>query len=395
MAAPDLTTSPAPPEPAHPGGASLLEIGAVFLKIGATAFGGPAAHVAIMRDELVDRRRWVDDQHFLDLLGATNLIPGPNSSEMSMHLGYVQGGLAGLIVGGGAFLLPAMVMTLALAWAYKSYGATPAVEWLLYGIKPVIIPLIVAALIALSRKAVRGPLTAALGVAAFVLYFLGVNFVALLLGGGAILMLARNRGARPRWPGTRALFPLPALGTSLLAAPELAFSLGRMFLTFLKIGVLLYGSGYVLFAYMQADLVEHYGWLTEQQLIDAIAVGQMTPGPLSTTATFIGYQLGGVPGALLATLGVYLPAFVVVGLSNPLIPRIRESRLTSSFLDGVNVAALALMAAVTWELGRAALVDGFTLAIGAVAAVLLFRYRVNSALLVAFGAAMGLLSAAW
>lgn len=367
----------------------------MFLRIGATAFGGPAAHIAIMRDELVDRRRWVDDQHFLDLLGATNLIPGPNSSEMSMHLGFVRGGLAGLIVGGGAFLLPAMVITLALAWAYQRYGATPAVEWLLYGIKPVIIPLIIAALIALGRKAVRGPFTAALGGAAFVLYFLGVNFVALLLGGGALVMIARNRGARPRWPGTHALFPLPTLGMSLLAAPEVAFSLGRMFLTFLKIGMLLYGSGYVLFAYMQADLVERYGWLTEQQLIDAIAVGQMTPGPLSTTATFIGYQLGGVPGALLATLGVYLPAFIVVGLSNPLIPRIRESRLASSFLDGVNIAALALMAAVTWELGRAALVDGFTLAVGGVAAVLLFRYRVNSALLVVFGAAMGLLSAAW
>jgi chromate transporter len=384
------TDSPTPTPP--PARGSLAEVGAVFLKIGATAFGGPAAHVAIMHDEIVERRKWVDNQHFLDLLGATNLIPGPNSSEMSMHLGFVRAGLPGLIVGGGSFLLPAMLMVLALAWVYQEFGSTPAAEWLLYGVKPVIIPLIVSALITLGQKAVRDRLSIVLGAAAFALYFLGVNFVLLLIGSGLVVMIARNTD-RLR-PGPRLLIPLPLLGSSLFATPDAAaFGLGQMFLIFLKIGALLYGSGYVLFAYMHADLVEHLHWLTEQQLIDAIAVGQMTPGPLSTTATFIGYQLGGVPGALLATLGIYLPAFVIVAISNPLIPRIRRSPLASGFLDGVNVAALALMAAVTWELGRAAVVDLYTLTIGLVGAVLLFRYRANSALLVLYGAIMGLLSA--
>ncbi|HML24776.1 MAG TPA: chromate efflux transporter [Aggregatilinea sp.] len=384
------TDSPTPTPP--PARGSLAEVGAVFLKIGATAFGGPAAHVAIMHDEIVERRKWVDNQHFLDLLGATNLIPGPNSSEMSMHLGFVRAGLPGLIVGGGSFLLPAMLMVLALAWIYQEFGSTPAAEWLLYGVKPVIIPLIVSALIMLGQKAVRDRLSIVLGAAAFALYFLGVNFVLLLIGSGLVVMIARN--ADRLRPGPRLLIPLPLLGSSLFATPDAAaFGLGQMFLIFLKIGALLYGSGYVLFAYMHADLVEHLHWLTEQQLIDAIAVGQMTPGPLSTTATFIGYQLGGVPGALLATLGIYLPAFVIVAISNPLIPRIRRSPLASGFLDGVNVAALALMAAVTWELGRAAFVDLYTLTIGLVGAVLLFRYRANSALLVLYGAIMGLLSA--
>ncbi len=384
--------SDSPTPPPHPARGSLAEVGAVFLKIGATAFGGPAAHVAIMHDEIVERRKWVDNQHFLDLLGATNLIPGPNSSEMSMHLGFVRAGLPGLIVGGGAFLLPAMLMVLALAWVYQEFGSTPAAEWLLYGVKPVIIPLIVSALITLGQKAVRDRLSIAVGAAAFTLYFLGVNFVLLLLGSGLILMIARN--ADRLRPGPHMLLPLPLIGSGLFAASDVAaYNLWRLFLIFLKIGALLYGSGYVLFAYMHADLVEHYHWLTEQQLIDAIAVGQMTPGPLSTTATFIGYQLGGVPGALLATLGIYLPAFVIVAISNPLIPRIRRSPLASSFLDGVNVAALALMAAVTWELGRAAFVDAYTLAVGIVATVLLFRYRANSALLVLYGAIMGLLSA--
>jgi chromate transporter len=361
---------------------TLADIAAVFLKIGLTAFGGPAAHVAMMREEIVERRQWIDDQHFLDLLGATNLIPGPNSSEMSMHIGYVRGGFLGLIVGGLGFLLPSMVMALGAAWAYVRYGSTPAAGWLLEGIKPVIIPLIVLAIWSLGRKAVKSRITAIVGLVALILYFVGVNFVALLVGGGLIVMLLRNRDKA-----------LPLLSLLKVGTPAAAtsFSLGGLAWVFFKIGLLMYGSGYVLFAFLHADLVERRGWITEQQLIDAIAVGQMTPGPLSTSATFIGYILDGVPGALIATFALYLPAFVFVGLSNPLIPRVRRSPWAGSFLDGVNAAALGLMAAVTWELARAAYIDLFTILIGLVAAVLLFRYKLNSVWLVLFGAFMGLM----
>lgn len=363
-------------------------MGSVFLRIGATAFGGPAAHIAMMRHELVERRQWVTEQHFLDLLGATNLIPGPNSSEMTMHLGYVRAGLAGLLAGGVAFVLPGMAITLALAWSYTRYGTTPAAGWLLYGIKPVIIPLIVMALWGLGRKAITGGLTAAVGILALVLYFLGVNFVIVLLAGGLAVALGRRLGRG------QALLPLPLLGMGLpLSAAGSSFSLLALAWTFFKIGALLYGSGYVLFAFMQAELVERHGWLTEQTLIDAIAAGQMTPGPLSTTATFVGYLLAGVPGAVLATAAFYMPAFVVVALSNPLIPRVRASAAVSSVLDGVNVAALGLMAAVTWELARAAFVDVYAILLGAVAALLLWRFRVSAVTLVILGAAGGLLSA--
>ncbi len=386
---PSPTPSPTSHNPAR--WREVLRVGGAFLRIGATAFGGPAAHIAIMRHELVERRKWLSEQHFLDLLGATNLIPGPNSSEMTMHIGFVRAGLSGLLAGGIAFVLPGMVITLGLAWAYTRYGTTPAAEWLLYGIKPVIIPLIVLALWSLGRKAVTDRLTAAVGIAALVLYFLGVNFVIVLLGGGLAVALIR------RTVTIRALASFPLAGVGL-AAPTTAgssYSLLGLAWTFLKIGGLLYGSGYVLFAFMQAELVERHGWLSEQAVIDAIAVGQMTPGPLSTSATFVGYLLGGVPAAVVATAAFYLPSFVVVALSNPLIPRIRASKAVSGLLDGVNVAALGLMAAVTWELGRAAFVDVYAVLVGGLGALLLWRYKVGSALLVIFGAAMGLLSVLW
>ncbi|HVO72002.1 MAG TPA: chromate efflux transporter [Aggregatilineaceae bacterium] len=371
------------------------EVAAAFLRIGATAFGGPAAHIAIMRHELVERRKWLDEQHFLDLLGATNLIPGPNSSEMAMHVGFVRAGFAGLIAGGLGFLLPAMVIVLGLAWAYLKYGETPAAGWLLYGIKPVIIPLIVLAIWSLGKRAVKDALTALVGVAALVLYFAGINFVVLLLGGGLVVMLAHNAARLRKGHLVRAILPLPLIGPVLATSTVTAtgFSLWEMFLIFLKIGALLYGSGYVLFAYMQADLVTRHAWLTQRQLIDAIAVGQMTPGPLSTSTTFVGYLLGGVPGALIATGAFYLPSFIVVAISNPLIPRLRRSAWAGSFLDGVNVAALGIMTAVTWQLARAAFPDAFTLLVGLAAAGLLLRYRLNSVWLVAFGAALGLLHA--
>ncbi len=370
------------------------EVAALFLRLGATAFGGPAAYIAMMRDEVVTRRGWIDDRRFLDLLGTTNLIPGPNAVEMSMHLGWVRAGWAGLLAGGVTFMLPAVLISLGLAWVYGAYGTTPAVEWLLYGIKPAIIPLIVAAIWKLSQHAVKGLLTGLIGLAALALYVMSVNFVLLLVGGGVTVMLVQNVARWRRGVDTRVagLLPLPALGPGLIAAGS-GVSLGALWLVFARIGLLMYGSGYVLFAYFQAELVEGRGWLTEAQLVDAIAIGQMTPGPLSNSATVIGYVLAGVPGALVATLGINLPALVLVALSGPLVPRLRESRWVSGFLDGVNVVALALMAAVTWELGRAAFVDGYAVLIGAVTAYSLLRYRLGSGWLVVIGAALGWIGA--
>ena len=379
--------------PEHPAAKSaqsarnrLLEVGLLSLRMGLTAFGGPAAHIAMLRDEIVTRRKWLSDQHFLDMLGATNLIPGPNSTEMFIHTGFVRAGWPGLIVGGAAFILPAMLMVLALSWAYVRFGSSPQAEWLLYGIKPVIIAVIAQALLGLGRRAVKGWLTALVGVAVLVLYFLGVNVLLLLLGGGLLVMLVENR-ARFK-PGRNAAFlamPFAFSGSNALRLIALAaapFSLGVLFLTFLKIGAVLYGSGYVLLAFLHADFVVRLGWLTEQQLIDAVAIGQLTPGPVFTTATFIGYLLGGLPGGLIATAGIFLPSFFFVAISNPIIPRLRESPWAGSFLDGVNVAALGLMAAVTIQLALAALIDPFTLILLLAAVVLLFRYRVNTTWLI-------------
>jgi chromate transporter len=371
----------------------LAEVARLFLKLGTTAFGGPAAHIAMMRDEVVHRRKWLDDQHFLDLLGATNLIPGPNSTEMAIHIGFVRAGWAGLAVGGACFILPAMLIVTVLAWGYKRFGATPEAAWLLYGVKPVIIAVIVQALWGLGQKAVKGWLTALVGLVVITLYFLGVNEILLLGVGGLVVMVGQNL-RRLKSGAAGILAPLAGMGLPALATVVTPFSLPVMFLTFLKIGAVLYGSGYVLLAFLRADFVTRLGWLTDQQLIDAIAVGQVTPGPVFTTATFIGYVLGGLPGALLATLGIFLPSFVFVAISNPLIPRLRNSPWAAGLLDGVNVASLGLMAAVTWQLGRAAFVDPLSIVLGLVSAALLFRFKVNSTWLVLGGAAVGLLSAA-
>jgi len=366
----------------------LREVIALFLRLGFTAFGGPAAHIAILRDEVVRRRRWLDDQAFLDLLGATNLIPGPNSTEMTIHLGYLRAGWPGLIAGGVCFVLPATLIVMGLAWAYTRYGSTPAAASLMYGIKPVVIGLILNALWALGRRAVKGWLTGAVGVAVLVLYFLGLNEIALLFAGGLVVMLAVNRRRLSKIPPLAVSFPL--LG---LAAPGIAaagFSLPILFVTCLKIGAVLYGSGYVLLAFLRADFVTRLGWLTDQQLLDAIAVGQVTPGPLFTSATFIGYLLGGVPGALLATLGIFLPSFLFVAASNPLIPVLRRSPWFGALLDGVNVASLGLIAAVTLQVGRASLIDWPTILLALVATLVLLRYKVNSTLLVLAGGIAGI-----
>ncbi|HLF28366.1 MAG TPA: chromate transporter [Anaerolineae bacterium] len=393
------------------GRSALADVARLFLKLGVTAFGGPAAHIAMMHDEVVTRRKWLDEQHFLDLLGATNLIPGPNSTEMAIHIGFVRAGWIGLIVGGVCFILPAMLIVMALAWVYTQYGSTPAADRLLYGIKPIVIAIVAQALWGLRQKAIKGPLTASVGVAVLGLYFLGVNEIALLFAGGLAVMILQNvkRLTRPGLAGlfaplttttVRAAVESPTswaavklLPEQIMAAVITPFSLPLLFLTFLKIGAVLYGSGYVLLAFMRADFVTRLGWLTDQQLIDSIAIGQVTPGPVFTTATFVGYVLGGAPGALLATLGIFLPSFIFVALSNPLIPRLRESRWAGSLLDGVNVASLGLMAAVTLQLGQAAFVDPLTIGLGLIAAVLLLKFKLNSTWLVLGGALIGLASA--
>lgn len=363
----------------------------LFLKLGTIAFGGPAAHIAMMHDEVVVRRKWMNEQRFLDLLGATNLIPGPNSTEMAIHLGFLRAGRAGLALAGVCFILPAMLIVMTLAWAYVQFGSTAQVGWVLYGVKPVVIAIIVQAFWGLGRKAVKGWLTAIVGVATFGLYLFSVNILILLVVSGAAVMLAENiRQLKPSQLNAL-LFPFGGLVNVALAGES--FNLGLMFLTFVKIGAVLYGSGYVLLAFLRADFVTNLGWLTDRQLLDAVAIGQVTPGPVFTTATFIGYLLGGESGAILATVGIFLPAFVFVAISNPLIPRLRGSTWASGFLDGVNVASLGLMAAVALQLGQAALIDplAWIMALGSL--VFLFRYKVNTTLLIAAGAIIGMITA--
>lgn len=371
----------------------LGEVAWVALKLGLTAFGGPAAHIAMLREEVVVRRRWLSEQYFLDLIGATNLIPGPNSTEMVIHCGYLRAGWRGLIAAGTLFITPAALMVLGFAWAYVRWGSTPEAGWLLYGIKPVIIAIVGQALWSLARTAVRSAFLAAVGLAALGLYFLGVNEILILFGGAIVVLLAR---IAQRWSAGSAAMLLPLGGLPLpalsLAAPAVPVSLLQLFLTFLKIGAVLYGSGYVLLAFLRRDFVERLGWLTDRQLLDAVAVGQFTPGPVFTTATFVGYLVAGLPGAVLATIGIFLPSFLFVAAIEPFVPRLRGSRWTAPLLDGVNVAAVALMAAVSWQLGREAIIDPLTAGLALASLVLLLRFRVNSAWLVLAGGAIGLLA---
>ncbi|MHA3772726.1 chromate efflux transporter [Verrucomicrobiota bacterium sgz303538] len=376
---------------------ALREVAWLFLKLGATAFGGPAAHIAMMEHEVVRRRQWLTREEFLDMLGATNLIPGPNSTEMAIHLGHRRAGWAGLVVAGGAFILPAFLIVLGIAWAYVRYGKLPQAHAILYGVKPVVISIVVQALWGLGRSAIKTRFLALVGSVAVVLSFAGVNELAVLFGLGLFSMLWRNvkRWQASRVPPSTLLGIVPALASTsapaVVASGAMPFGLSPLFLFFLKIGSVLFGSGYVLLAFLRADLVERWGWLTEAQLLDAVAIGQVTPGPVFTTATFIGYVLGGSPGAIVATIGIFLPAFTFVAISGPLVPRLRRSPTAGSFLDGVNVASLALMLVVTWQLGAAALVDWITLTLAIISAILLIRWRVNSAWLVLGGAMVGLL----
>lgn len=386
-----------PVDPAADTPSSLKEVALLFLRLGATAFGGPAAHIAMMEDEVVRRRGWLKRQQFLDLLGATNLIPGPNSTEMAIHIGHRRAGWSGLAVAGVCFIGPAALIILALAWAYVHFGTRPQGEALLYGVKPVIIAVVVQALWGLTRTAVKSKLLAALALLAVLASAAGVNEVAVLLAAGVAAAAARWIGSRPRGESLAGIaWAVPSGSIARIAAGGAAvglaapFSLQGLFLFFFKVGAILFGSGYVLLAFLRADLVGHLHWLTDRQLLDAVAMGQLTPGPVFTTATFIGYLLGGLPGAAVATAGIFLPSFFFVAASGPLIPRLRRSPTAGAFLDGVIVGSLALMAVVTFVLGRAAIVDLPTALLAAASAFLLLRYRVNSAWLVLAGACVGL-----
>ncbi len=371
----------------------LQELAIVFLKLGAIAFGGPAAHVAMMDDEIVKRRQWLSREKLLDLLGITNLIPGPNSTELAIHIGYERAGWRGLIVAGTCFILPAMSIVWVLAAAYTKYQQIPQLEWLLYGIKPVIIAIVIQALWKLGKKAAKDIPTIVTGIAVIVGYFFGINEILLLLIAGLGVMLFRNLWQKRN--GITGAFLLPVtgifaqLGNSSNPTPSPNWL--NVFLFFLKIGSVLYGSGYVLLAFLQRDLVERNQWLTSQQLLDAIAIGQFTPGPVFTTATFIGYLLAGNVGAIVATIGIFLPAFVLVALINPWVSKLRQSTWVSAALDGINAASLGLMAAVTYTLGRSALVDVVTVVLAIVSAIAIFRFNINSALLVIVGGIVGLI----
>jgi len=383
--------------------AALREVALVFLKLGATAFGGPAAHIALMEDELVTRRGWVSRQRFLDLLGGTNLIPGPNSTELAMHLGRERAGWVGLLIAGAAFILPAFLLVLLLAVLYSRYGNLPRAEIALYGIKPVIIAVIAQAVWTLGRSAVKNAGLGALAALATAAAALGVHELAVIFGAGVAAVIPTIARRRP--PPITTVLPLLATPTpdapGTTAAPWLAAAAGTgsiaaaglapLFLVFLKIGAVMFGSGYVLVAFLRADLVQRLGWLRESQLLDAVAVGQMTPGPVSTTATFIGYLLRGAPGAVVATAGIFLPAFLFVAASAPLLERMRRSSVAAAFLDGVNVGSLAAMALVSWQLGRAAIVDPLTAAIAVLSLLLLLTRRINSAWLVLAGAGTSLI----
>lgn len=382
----------------------LLEVAGVFLRLGFTAFGGPAAHVAMMRDEIVKRRQWISEQRFADLWGMSNLIPGPTSTELAINLSYQRAGWPGLIVGGICFISPAMLIVLAISWAYVAYGSLPQVAWLFYGIKPVVVAIIAYALWGLCRTILKGIWQVVVVVLVLGLYFLGVNVILLLFGGGILYGLVRilERWSRekrlPAKPPVASLIGILVLQWQTMAVPITAiaatavpFSLPTLFLTFLKIGAVLYGSGYVLLAFLRSDFVLHLHWLTDRQLLDAISIGQFTPGPVFTTATFIGYILGGLPGALLATLGIFLPSFALVALVYPVAARLRRSPWTAPLLDGVNVAALALMAGVLFQLGQNALIDILSCAIALIAFVVLLRFKINSFWLILAGAAIGLL----
>jgi chromate transporter len=386
----------------------LSELANLFFKLGVIGFGGPVAHIAMIEDEVVKRRQWLTREHFLDLLGATNLIPGPNSTEIAIHIGYIYAGWLGLIVSGVCFILPAVLITGAFAWVYVAYGTLPQVAPLLYGMKPAVLAIILNALWGLAKKAVktRKLLVIALAVALLTLLFKLNEVIALLIGGllGMVWLHSSEKNDKPEDQlnfliaslSTGATFKTSAVVAASVATASTAtnVSLWQLGWFFLKVGSVLFGGGYLLVAFLQGGLVQEYGWLTQQQLLDAIAIGQFTPGPVLSTATFIGYIIAGIPGAIVATIGIFLPSFVFVAALNPLIPRLRASSWTRAFLDAVNVSAVALMVVTTLQLSTAILilpqapfVDFLSCAIAIVSAILAIHFRINAAWLV-FGSAL-------
>jgi chromate transporter len=369
---------------------SLTEIALVFLKLGTVAFGGPAAHIAMMEEEFVRRRQWIGESEFLDRLAAANLIPGPSSTELAIFIGYTKRGWRGLVTAGSCFIIPAAVLVSLIAWAYVRFGSLPQVAAVLYAIKPVVVAIVIQALGKLARTGLRSTLLVALAALAVVATLLGVSPILVLLIMGSLSGAAWWMKSRPMAASVAGLPKMFALVTAAAATlTAVPFGLGRLFLSFLKIGSVVFGSGYVLLAFLHAEFVERLHWLTEKQLIDAVAVGQCTPGPLFTTATFIGFILGGWLGALVATVGIFVPGFLLVAVAGPLIPRIRQSPLVSAALDGVIAASLALMAVVTWQLGKAAIVDRTTLIVFGCSAAALLRFRANSAWLIGAAAVAG------
>jgi len=422
VAAPGHEHRSDPTAPDRGGRGRLSELALLFLRLGATAFGGPAGHIALMDEEIVRRRRWITREEFLDLLGAANVIPGPTSTEMAIHVGHRRAGVAGLVVAGACFILPSALIVTALAAAYARGGGLPAAEALLDGVKPVVVAIVARALVGFVRTALRDWTLAAIGALAAAAAALGAGEITLLAAAGVASLVVRRKARAGSAaalvlplpsPGTvgasdaaTSSFPLATYASGGAATTALAAAAGAatpsaaagassvgllpLFLTLLKIGSVLFGSGYVLLAFLRTDLVQRLGWITEAQLLDAVAVGQVTPGPLFTSATFIGFLVAGVPGAAVATVAIFLPSFVFVALSGPLLPRVRRSPSAGAVLDGVNAASVALMAVVSVQLARAAIVDLHTglLAAGALAAMT--YTRVGTVWLIAVGAVVGI-----
>lgn len=376
----------------------LGEVARLSFRLGFTAFGGPIAIVAMMHDEFVVKRKWLEEQEFLDFFGATNLLPGSNSMEMASHIGYHRAGWPGLWVGGICFTAPSVLLMVAFCWVYVHYGASPQGEWLLYGVKPVAIALIVQALWQLGKSAIQGKFAILLACLNIILSVIGLHELVLLLASGVFSFLIKEGKQIVKPKQALAIAPIPFLApfsgllSSLTAGlgSITSFSLSWLFVLFFKVGVILYGSGYVLLAFLRGDFVERLGWLTDQQLLDAIAIGQITPGPLSTTATFIGYLLGGFQGASIATIGMFLPGFILISVLHPILPKLNQSALFRAFLDGVNIGALSLMAVVTAQLGQSSLVDPLTITVAIASLFLLVKYKINSFWLVLGGMAIGI-----
>ncbi|RUT70224.1 chromate efflux transporter [Flavobacterium cupreum] len=366
----------------------IKEIAQLFLKLGFIGFGGPAAHIAMMQQEVVAKRKWMSEQHFLDLLGATNLIPGPNSTEMAIHIGYDKGGWKGLLVAGMCFILPAVFITGIFAWLYKQYGELPEIQPFIYGIKPAIIAIIIDAIFPLAKKSIKSIFLAFIGIAVLVLSLLGISEIYLMFGAGffalGIFYIQNQKNS-----ALQSFFPV--LFFQIANSQLLSETNARLFWIFLKIGAVLYGSGYVLFAFLDTELVAN-GLLTRQQLMDAIAVGQFTPGPVFSSVTFIGYQINGLSGAVISTIAIFLPSFVLVALLNPLMKKMRNSKGLSASLDAVNIASVAIIIAVCFTMGKEAITDWKTISIALISAVVVFKFKtINSAFIVFGGALLGYL----